>query len=148
MALLSSILAMFPSFTPGNRLVDGGDLAQMAAELFSCRTGIAARAGGAQALATPLQAAFNRVDTVATASDSVQLPQAIPGRRITVYNNTATLLAVFGAPSNPVTGVGDTIASSASNTQQATATGITLATTLTADFVCFVAGQWKEILTA
>lgn len=148
MSLLSSVLALFPSFVPGNRLVDGGDLASLANELFSARTGIVAHAGGAQTLATPLTASFNRVDTVATASDSVMLPQAIPGRRITVYNNTATLLAVFGQLSNPVTGVGDTIAASNSNTQQPTGTGITLATTLTADFVCYVAGQWKTILTA
>lgn len=148
MSLVSSILGLFPSFTPGARLVDGGELQQMANELFSTETGIVAGAGGTQALARPLIAAYNRVDTVASASDSVKLPQAIPGRRITITNNTATLLAIFGIPNNPVTGAGDTIAASNSNTYQPTATGITLATTLTADFICFTAGQWKEFLTA
>ncbi len=148
MSLVSSILQLFTSFQPGPRLIDGSDLQTQANLLFSAQTNITAFAGGGQTNATPLQAALNRVDTVATASDSVQLPQAIPGLRVTVKNNTATLLAIFGIPNNPVTGVGDTIASSQSNTQQPTATGITLATALTAQFVCFQAGQWQEILTA
>lgn len=148
MSLASSILQLFTSFQPGPRLIDGSDLQTQANFLFSAQTGIIAAARGGQANATPLQAAYNRIDTVATASDSVQLPQAIPGLQVTVKNNTATLLAIFGIPLNPVTGVGDTIASSQSNTQQPTATGITLATTLTADFICFTAGQWQEVLTA
>src|SRR6266481_6420132 len=118
MSLLSSVLALFPSFVPGNRLIDGGDLQSLANELFAAATGITALAGGGQTGATQLAAALNRVDTCATNSDSVLLPQAIPGRQITVKNNTAQTLAIFGIPSNPVTGAGDTIATSQSNTQQ------------------------------
>ena len=105
-----------------------------------------ALAGGGQAGATLLVAALNRVDTVASGSDSVMLPQAIPGRQVTVYNNSANTLAVFGIPDNPVTGAGDTIAARNSNTQQPTATGITIATTLASVFMCYTAGQWKEFL--
>jgi hypothetical protein len=146
MSLLSSVLALFPSFVPGNRLVDGGDLASLASELFGTSIGLVALAGGGQTGATPLPAAINRVDTCASNSDSVMLPQAIPGRQITVYNNTANTLAVFGIPSNPVTGAGDTIAARNSNTQQATGTGITIATTLASIFFCYEAGEWKEFL--
>lgn len=132
----------------GPGLVNGQSLQQLLNVLFSSEKAITAFAGGGQTGARPLTATYNSVDTVATASDSVMLKQALPGAVQIIYNNTATLLAIFGRPSNPNTGVGDTIASSASNTQQATATGITLATTLTAIFICFTAGQWKEFLTA
>lgn len=145
---IKSMLALFQSFIPGFRQVDGGELQQLAQSLFSVKTGIVAHAGGGQANATPLTAALNRVDTVASASDSVMLPPAIPGARVQVKNNTATLLAIFGVPANANNdGAGDTIATSQSNTQQPTATGITLATTLTARFDCYVLGQWQEFLT-
>lgn len=152
---VASVVDLFPSFQPGQRLVDGGELLQLVNLLFSAKVGIVAHAGGGQAgavadAAAALSAGWNRVDTVATASDSVALPQAVQGRVVAVNNNTATLLAVFGQASNPLNAAaaGDTIASSASNVQQPTATGITLATTLTAIFVCFTNGQWKEFLTA
>lgn len=145
MPLLSSILQLFPSFQPGARLVDGGELQLLANQLFSSTTGIIAKSGGGQSLATPLTAMWNRVDT-AGASDSVMLPQAIPGSEVVVYNNTANTLAVFGQPTNPVTGVGDTIAAAANNTQQATATGVTQATAKVAKYECYQAGQWKQML--
>jgi hypothetical protein len=150
MSLVTSILGLFPSFIPGPRLIDGGELQQQANLLFSAQTGIVAAAGGGQANATPLTSALNRVDTIATNSDSVMLPPAVPGQQVTVKNNTANTLAIFGQVSNALNAnsVGDTIATSQSNTQQPTATGITLATTLTARFICFTAGQWQEFLTA
>jgi hypothetical protein len=43
-----------------------------------------------------------------------------------------------------VTGVGDTIAAIANNTQQPTATGVTQATAVQTDYTCYVAGQWKQ----
>lgn len=143
MSFISSILGLFPSFIPGERLVDGGELQQLASLVFSSQTGITAAAGGGQTNATPVSAAFNRVDTVASANDSIRLPQAIPGLSLKVKNNTATTLAVFGIPNNPVTGAGDTIAASGSNTQQPTATGTTIATGVTAEIDCYVAGQWQ-----
>jgi hypothetical protein len=146
MPLISSLLSLFPSFVAGNRLIDGGDLAALVSLEFSVKTGITALAGGGQPGATPLTAALNRVDTCATNSDSVMLPQAIPGNQVSVNNNTGQTLAVFGIPLNPVTGVGDTIAAHNSNTQQPTATGVTQATTLVAIYQCYVAGQWKQVL--
>lgn len=148
MSLISSLLGLFPSFQPGLRLVDGGELQTLTNLLFSTKTGVSALVGGGQAGATQLLAAFNRVDTVASDSDSVMLPQAIPGSEVVIYNNSTHTLAVYGQANNPVTGVGDTIAAHNSNTQQATATGVTQATTLVAAYQCFQAGQWKQILSA
>lgn len=143
---IPSMLALFQSFQPGFREIDGSELSQLANSLFSTATGITALAGGGQTGATALTKMWNRVDTCATNSDSVMLMPAIPGAFQGVYNNTANTLAIFGQPTNPVTGVGDTIATSTSNTQQATGTGITLATTRFCILVCFVAGQWKQLL--
>ena len=151
---LASIKAYLQSFIPGPRLIDGGDLNFFANMFFQVTTGITALAGGGQAGATLLNQGLSRVDTCATNSDSVMLPFAIPGNQCVVYNNTGQTLAIFGSPANPQNpsaaspqGQGDTIAASTSNTQQATATGITLATAKTAIFYCFVLGQWKEVLT-
>lgn len=144
MPLLAAILDLFPSFQPGERLVNGGELQQQANLLFSAKTGITALAGGGQAGATVLGARFNRVDTCVTNSDSVMLPQAVPGRKCYVYNNTGQTLAVFGQAQNPNTGVGDTVAAFNSNTQQPTATGVTQATTIERPYTCYVAGQWKQ----
>lgn len=149
MSLLTSVIQSFPSFQTGNRLVDGGDLSQLANLLFQVQTGITAHAGGGQTAATQLGVGFNRVDTSGGGgTDSVVLPQAIPGMEVTLYNNTANTIQVFGVVSNPVTGVGDTITANNSNTPAATGTGISLATTKIAIFVCFAAGVWKEFLTA
>lgn len=144
MSLVSSMLALFPSFVSGSRLIDGGDLSALVSSLFSVKTGITALAGGGQAGATPLPAAFNRVDTCASDNDSVMLPQAIPGAHVRVYNNSAHTLAVYGIPNNPVTGAGDTIAPIATNVQAATATGVTQATAVDTGYTCYVAGQWKQ----
>lgn len=152
---LASILAYFTGFTPGKQLIDGSDLQTLVKLLFTATTGITALAGGGQAGATQLSQGINRVDTVASSSDSVMLPFAIPGNLCVVKNKSATTLAIFGQVANPQNptagspqGIGDTIATSQSNTQQATATGITLATTLTAIFYCFKLGEWQEFLTA
>lgn len=146
---VSSVAGIFQNFAAGKQLIDGSDLMQLVNALFGVKTGIVAKAGGGQAGATQLTGAINRVDTVVTNSDSVMLPLAIPGAAVKVYNNSANLLAIFGSPSNPNNAnAGDTIAASGSNAQQPTATGITLATTLIAEFDCFVLGQWKQFLTA
>ncbi len=143
---LASISGLFTSFIQGFRLIDGGDLLAMVQQLFSNKTGIVALAGGGQVGATPLPASFNQVDTCVTNSDSVMLPLALPGAQIAVLNATGQTLAVFGQPNNPATGVGDTIASHNSNVQQPTATGVTQATTLAADYQCYKLGQWKQNL--
>lgn len=144
MALFNSVLQMFTSFIPGYRQIDGGELQTMAQMLLSAKSGIVAFAGGGQSSATRLTAAMNLVETVASAADSVMLPQAIPGTRVYINNATATSMQVFGMASNPNTGVGDTIAATNSNTQQATATGVAQTTTTMMQYSCMKAGQWKQ----
>lgn len=142
----SSILQFFQSFLPGSRQIDGGELQTLASMLFGVKTGIVALAGGGLSAATPaLIYGFNSVDTVASSSDSVVLPPAIPGATAIVTNPSATTLAVFGLGSNPSNNnTADVIAPSTSNT---TATSQTIATTKTADFYCFKIGVWKMSLT-
>lgn len=145
MTILASVLAYFPSFQRGSRLVDGGDLLDMAQRIFGVTTGITALAGGGQDGATQLNLGINRVDTVASGSDSVMLPPAVPGTTVTIYNNSANTLAVFGQGANMGgAAAGDTIAATNSNTQQATGTGVTQASTSVMDYVCMVAGEWKQ----
>jgi hypothetical protein len=141
---VQSILDLFPSFINGPRLIDGGELAVEAGLLFSAKAGIVAGAGGTQPKAVLLSAAYNEVDTVASANDSVMLPLALPGSRVEVNNATATSLQVFGQAINPNTGVGDTIAANNSSTQQATATGVAHAANTSFTYICTTAGQWKQ----
>ena len=112
--------------------------------------GITAHAGGGQANATPLTGMFCSVDTVASASDSVILPGAVPGSFVFVLNNQASnALQVFGQPatgSPGVSGAGDTIAPSSSSTYAATGTGVSQAASKYALYICAIAGQWKQMI--
>ena len=101
----------------------------------SAVNGLTALAGGAQA-GTALTREINRVTTVATAADSVQLPAATAGRVVTVINAAAAnAMAVF-----PQTGeVINALAANAS---------ISVAANKTIMFFCAVAGTWNSLLTA
>lgn len=143
-----TIVALFQSFTAGKQLVDAGDLAALVNKLFSSATGLIATPGGTQAAALPLTATWNELDTVTTNSDSVMLPIALPGNFIYINNSTGQTLAVFGQLANSQnSNAGDTIAAHNSNTQQATATGVTQLTTVPALYVCTTLGQWKQFIT-
>jgi hypothetical protein len=98
--------------------------------------GLTAHAGGGQAGATPLTGDVNRVTTVATAADSVLLPAAKAGLKLTVINAAAAnSMNVFPA-------AGDAINAAAANAAQALAAG-------KADlFVCAVDGVWNTIASA
>jgi len=101
----------------------------------SCANGLTALAGGGQTGATNLTGQLNRVTTVATAADSVQLPTAKAGMQIFVKNTSANSLNVF-----PYSG--DAINALSANAAYA------LATVKAALFVCCVDGTWDTILTA
>lgn len=134
---VAQVTDLFPSFQQGSRLIDGGELEQQANLLFSTTTGIIAKAGGTQAAGTQLAAAYNLVETCVSDNDSVVLPQAIPGRKVSINNATGHTLAVFGLGA-------DTVAAFNSNTQQPAATGVTQATTIERSYTCYKAGQWKQ----
>jgi hypothetical protein len=79
-----------------------------------------AGAGGTQALATDLTTEYNVISTLTvTANDGVRLPKAVTGRRVTVYNNHATVVAeIFpGYDAASATASGDTIEGGSANAQ-------------------------------
>ena len=111
-------------------------------------TAITAYAGGGQTSATLLTAQFNKVATVASASDSVKLPQisAIPntlgavGSSVIVSNAAASnSLQVFGSGTDTINNV-------------ATATGVAVGAGKTAIFICHswsgTVGNWYMVLSA
>lgn len=115
--------------------IDSSDLAGAIEEAYSAQTGITANAGGGQANAVLLTRSFSRVNTVATAGDSVRLPPAAPGADMAVFNRAANSTNVF--PST-----GDAIGGGAANAAYALAAG------RNARFVCVVAGTWEVMLGA
>lgn len=125
---------------PGNgfQLVDGDWLNGLAAgHNATYASGIAA-AGTTQATATqiPDRVALIQVDTVG-ASSGVNLPAALQGTQLRVYNSTATTLAVYPqVANNPITGAQDTI-----NSGSSLSGGI--ATHVAVDFACAKNGVWS-----
>ena len=105
--------------------------------ISSFQNGITATAGGTRAAAYPLNAAFNRITTCATAADSVALPPATGGQEVTIINSGAAAAQVFAA-----VGTSDTINGTAG------ATGISLAAAGKAQFVSPGQGLWFSILSA
>lgn len=69
-------------------------------------TSITAFAGGGQGSATQLSAEVNFVTTVASAGDSVKLPTAALGVRVTVHNTTGTSCNVFPASGGAINALG------------------------------------------
>jgi hypothetical protein len=97
---------------------------------------ITAFAGGGQANAYALGYANARVTTVATAADSVILPVAVPGMKMTVVNAAAAnAMAVFPA-------TGDAINALAADAS------LSVAANKAITFECVVAGRWHSNLTA
>ena len=128
-----------PATGPG--MVDGTWLNGLAGgQNFSYQSGIVAKAGGTQALATPLPIGIYliEVDTVATTGDSVLLPQCLQGSAFLLRNAGAGTLDTYGQVAvNPITGVADTINGVAGSTTY------TMATQTNAVFFCAKNGAWS-----
>jgi hypothetical protein len=104
---------------------------------YTYANNLTARAGGGQANATQLTACLNRVTVVATAADSVQLPQAVGGQAITVINaGGGNSLQMFGQ-----SGLTDTINGTAGST------GIAIASGKSIELFSFP-GAWHGVLSA
>lgn len=112
---------------------------------------VTARAGGGQATATPIgtpnaqgiQASLIEIQVVATAGDSVQLPQAVKGKSMSVFNSTATSANAFASPNtNKATGALDTINGAANANAFAIAAGARVL------FFCPRDGIWAAIVSA
>ncbi len=128
--------ATFPQFfQPWFRMFSGGHMNRiMNTPLSSYQEAITALAGGAQLNSPAITAKYNRVGTVATSGDSVQLPVAACGAEYLVRNDGANPLQVFGAY-----GSSDTIDGTAG------ATGISVTNGKGMLFFCTVLGRWSTI---
>lgn len=96
---------------------------------------VTARAGGGAASAIPIgvpnaqgiEVQLVEIRTVATADDSVQLPQAIAGKVLDVFNSSAASANAFANPNtNRATGSTDTINGSTTATAYAIAAGVSI----------------------
>lgn len=118
------------------RHIDPSDVSSVLNVDNSALSGITARAGGGQALATPLTRAMNRVTTVATAADSVRLPVAIAGMTVIVINAAAAnAMNVFPATGGFINAL-------------AVNTALSVVANRTVMFVCAVDGTWNSLVTA
>jgi len=128
-----------PATGPG--MVDGTWLNGLAGgQNFSYQSGIVAKAGGTQALATPLPIGIYLidVDTVATTGDSVLLPQCLQGSSLLLRNAGGGTLDVYGQVTvNPITAAADTINGTAGSS------AYTLTTNTNAIFFCAKNGAWS-----
>lgn len=93
---------MSPTF---NNVTVNGTLTAAALTTDSVAPAITALAGGGQSAATALTKNLNIVTTVATAADSVTLPAAAAGLRITIVNLGANALAIFPYTSDSINDV-------------------------------------------
>jgi len=98
---------------------------------LSYSNGLTAHAGGTQAAGLLLPSIVNRVTTVATAADSVLLPVSAPGMVITVINNGANAMQVFGSGTDTINGV-------------LTATGVSQLPNSVVTYTSAVAGLWQS----
>jgi hypothetical protein len=97
---------------------------------------ITARAGGTQALATPIRSACTLIAVCATAADSVQLPPAVGGQIMWITNAGAASAQVFASPGpDTINGI-------------ANGTGIALANGKSTTLMSPLAGAWFSILSA
>ena len=104
--------------TSGQQLIDGDYVNGVAAGLNATTQSGVTAAGTNQATAFPITAgaALVSVDTVAS-STGINLPSALAGIEISIYNNGANTLNVFPAvANNPITAAQDTINNSTSTT--------------------------------
>lgn len=96
----------------------------------SVSNALTAHSGGGQTSALALVSSLNRVTTVAAAGDSVKLPVSVAGLTITIINNGANSMQVFGAGTDTINGV-------------ATATGVTQIANSVVRYSSAVAGLWQ-----
>ena len=109
----------------------------MAMQHWPSLNGITALAGGGQSGATQMRSqTINRVTTVATAGDSVLLPNAINGKMLVVINAAAAnSMNVFPQSGEKINALSADAA-------------FAMAANKTALFVCAVDGTWNTALTA
>jgi hypothetical protein len=104
-------------------------IADLAVGSENVQTGITAHSTGGQTSAWQLTNGINNVTTVAAANDSVKLPSATVGNVVTVMNNGANAMQVFGTSPDTINSI-------------ATATGVSQLSKTVETYTCVVAGNW------
>jgi len=108
----------------GNTPIERGDFV-----LSSGAQSIVAFAGGGKASATQIEWQITRVNTVATAGDSVLLPPSTRGLWVTLINHGAAAMQVYGAGTDTINDV-------------ATATGLSQGVNSAVEYFCPAPGVW------
>lgn len=131
----SSLGAAPPTLNSAHsRQTVNGIIAMSKPAIYSIESAITARAGGGQALAYQLSAEYSIVSTVATAADSVKLPEIstnLIGMKCLVANDGANSLNIF-----PVLG---------QDASGGTNTAVALAAAGRATFVAKSATAWEKV---
>jgi hypothetical protein len=125
----------FGTLISSKQLVSGNHINGFNQLLTGTATGIVALAGGGFAGAPALNSAFNELTTVATIGDSVALPPAKSGLRVTIINSGAQQANVFPQPADVINAGGAGVQ-------------VTLAAAATAMFVAVKDGVWKRFVSA
>jgi hypothetical protein len=99
-------------------------------QTLSFADALTAHAGGTQAAGLLLTGLINRVSTVATLGDSVLLPASAPGLSVTVINNGALSMQVYGSGTDTINSI-------------ATATGVTQMVNSVVTYNCTAVGTWE-----
>lgn len=132
---LPTVANVIPTFsnTAGN-LVDSSHSIIGNFFVGTAANGLTAHAGGGQTNALLLTAdVINNVTTVATTADSVKLPPSNVGESVTIANNGANSMQVFGSGTDTINSV-------------ATGTGVSQAAGTTVTYRVNVAGNWLAVL--
>ena len=144
-----------PQSNHGKSLQDANWLLGLAGGNNQFSQTVTATPGGAQAGSVVIgsansqgiEAVLVEVGTVASANDSVQLPQAIAGKSVLVYNSSATAASLFAnTATNKATGALDTINGVANGTAYGNAGGLTAK--LSVLFFCPRNGIWAALKSA
>ena len=103
---MASSVVIYTSYAAGAWFANGlGTGYSGSLQTQSVMTSVTARAGGGQALATPLVTMMTNVTVCATSGDSVLLPPSAAGLQIAVANNGAASMNVFPPSGSTMNGV-------------------------------------------
>jgi hypothetical protein len=116
-----------------------GDWANALTDALTSAQAILA-AGTTQADAALVNGTNFEVLTGSANNAGIKLPAAFPGAEINVLNNSANTTKIYGSGADVIQTTGTTYA--------AAATGVTMATLVSAKYFCIKAGFWQRLTTA
>lgn len=129
--------APFRRYIASRQLIAGDDMNAINDAFYSFQPLTAL--GTTQADAALVNASNLEVLAGSANNAGIKLPPAYPGAEILVLNNSANTTKVYGTGTDTVQTTGTTYA--------AAATGVTMATLVSAKFRCIKKGFWQRIVT-